>query len=313
MKIIRQLGWHLKGSCSWAASILSLAACASLIGIELRRKQAYTKATLYIILIAIGGIFAVLIEQATFLREEVNPRFAPEWIYQLGKITTGSPVIFFENFFPRMLDFLIVSDTVNLYLIICLPNQVPTFLSKKAISAYMAAILAMCSIFAALSVKIYHDRYDVAVGPLCRCQNDAFTVNHPWLYEAIFNMTVSTIVGGFHIFCMIKIRKALKKAIGFLADSHVQSHVEETYRRIRKFCVIIGTLFFLFNFVINLIHSVCKIFPDLVIYQLINFGQNRLIIYVVETVAYAAGALRCLRPCVYCAAYIWLRAERSRN
>ena len=73
----------MKGPCIWAMMFLSLGINIIMAIFYLRKRKNYSIFTYFAVLIAVCGIFIPIMEGTNFLIEDVNPRFAPEWLYQL--------------------------------------------------------------------------------------------------------------------------------------------------------------------------------------------------------------------------------------
>ena len=126
--------WHLKGTCIWIASFISILICISMMVSHLRQVKSYSVATLFAVLIASSGICMVVMEESTFLEENVHPAFAPEWLYQLRKFSLSNYSSFLRDFFPKFIDLLIICDCTNRYILICHPDKKDVFLSYKVIA-----------------------------------------------------------------------------------------------------------------------------------------------------------------------------------
>ena len=311
-----QVEWHMKATLTWIISLLTVVVCVALIVIELSRSKSYSKATLYVILIAVCGIFATVTAQGTCLRETVNPQFAPEWLYQLGKFAHTNYAVFLENFWPRSLDLLILSDTLNLYVLICLPNKKDELLSKKALAAYFFVVVLVSGTFSGLATKMYHDWHNedslanIPLPDLLGLPKVSF--NSVWIYDVILKVVVSSLIGGFQIFCTLKIRVALDKAIAFLTKSNATTPAAAAYGKIRRFCFIICLTFGFFHFIVQFLEAGLTIVKEFVRSNEIAISSKTYAVFTALSFAqYVIKIVNCSRPLLYCAAYAWLRWRRA--
>ena len=79
--------WHLKGTCNWIGSVFCVICNVVLVTLLCQRRHLLSTAAFYSITIGICGICMVIMEQTTFIREAVNPRFAPYWLFRLRQFT----------------------------------------------------------------------------------------------------------------------------------------------------------------------------------------------------------------------------------
>ena len=305
--------WHLKCTCTWITSLLSVIAAITLIVLEIRRQQLRSTAALYVLLIATFSVLESITNQLTCLREAVSFLHSPIWLVRVRGWADTKYAYFFERFLPGVLNLLVVNDTLNLYILICVPQKIPTLLSKKAVAAYLAAILGLNTAFAVLAIQVRHHRGDLEEGCLCSAGLPGVSMRTGWIYEIALNLMVAIMVSVFHIFCTVKIRWALLKAIKFLSEAHVNGNTELVYRKLVTFGLLICIFFSTFNFILNVVAATLRSIQEVVIDSF--FDNNGSLFFnhyeIFIAVGYAVKFCTSLKPLFFSVAYIWLRKGTS--
>ena len=308
------LEWHLKCTCIWIAGLLSIIAAITLIILEIRRQQLRSMAALYVLLIATFCILESITHQFTCLREAVSFLHSPSWLIRMSGWTNTKYAFFSERFLPGVLNLLIVNDTLNLYILICVPQKIPTFLSKKAVAVYLTAILGLNTAFAVLTIQVRYDGSELEEGCLCTAGLPTVSMRTGWIYEIALNLIVAIIMSVFHVFCTVKIRLALLKAIKFLSEAHVNGATELVYQKLVKFGLLICILFSSFNFILNVVNATSRSVHELTIDSFIVFDRANLMAGEFHNAAgYAIKFCISLKPFFFSVAYIWLRKETKMN
>ena len=159
----------------------------------------------------------IVMEQATFIREAVNPRFAPEWVITLREFTKMSACTFFENIFTRSLDLFVITDCLNLYIVICWPQKRELYLSKKGVALIIFVVLGISATFSGLAVKMDKDRHSfffTRPDPL----SPVFETRYTWVYQVVILFLLSLMTCVFYVFITFKIAASLTKSIQFLKE-----------------------------------------------------------------------------------------------
>ena len=303
----------MKATCSWIGSILSIAACITMTCIELRRGKAFSKSTLFTILIAISGLGSIIMAQGTFIREAVNFQNSPEWLVSVREFFNTKYSTFLENFFSPLLDLLIICDGLILYVIIYCPDKKDFLLSKKAVSLYLVIVLVVSVIIAILATKAFTDLY---TPDLYGLGMKIGLGNYAWIADIAFRVVISFLTAIFHLIFTLRIRVALKKSIEFLEKSNVVTDAAEGYRRIIVFTSVICSILFVYNIMAQLILAYCSFQRQLVAnfpMMVIDFSLNYTLWNFEAIARYSVKMLFCLKPFAFGVTYIWARYPRDKQ
>ena len=306
-QVLFTIEWHLKASCTWIGSLLSVGVCLALVFIEVQRATKISKSTIFTFLIATTGLCSTFMAQTTFVQECLNAYTAPDWLIALRSFFTSEYGVFLENLFNPMLDLLIICDGLTLFIIICCPEKKTRFLSKRAICIYLVIVAVISGIIATLATKVFVD----LLAP--RKANQG---KYAWIADIIFRFVISASSAVFHLVFTIRIRISLKKSIEFLTQSNVTSNNAKQYQRIVVFTTAISCIFFSYNIIAHLLQAWCSInqqllanFPLSVVSYAFNLDVQR----AAQIVKYLVKMLFCMKPFAFGITYIWVRYPRKKR
>ena len=247
--------WHLKGTCIWIASVFGIVVNLILMFKKLRHPKKYSSATIFAIMIAASGIGMIIMEQATFLSEHTSPVTAPDWLRSLRKFTQSPYCAFLRNFFPHILDFSLVTNSINLYILICRPQNKDFMLSVKMIGAGIICNVGLSAIFASLAAKLEHD-IDNGPGLFLLTRDKTLPT---WISKVTLVLSISFLTTGSYIFFTYKIKLTLEKSIKFLQESNASGHAAEKYKKIVRFCLMSCVMFGFYNLLVETMAMICMI------------------------------------------------------
>ena len=309
------LEWHMKATGSWLGSILSIVACVAMTCIELRRGKAFSKSTLFTVLIAITGFGSIIMAQGTFIREATHFQNSPEWLISVREFFNTKYSTFLENFFSPWLDLLIICDGLILYVIICCPDKKDLLLSKRAVSVYLITVVVISVIIAILATKALIDSIEPGVMEFGLGMKIGLA-NYAWIADIAFRVLISFSTAIFHLVFTLRIRLALKKSIKFLEKSNVSTDAAERYRRIILFTSVISSILFVYNIVAQSVLAYCSFQRQLVInfpMMVIDFTFNTSLLNFEAIARYSVKMLFCLKPFAFGVTYIWARYPRDKQ
>ena len=245
----------------------------------------------------------------------MNPRFAKEWLISLRHFSLTHTCIFLREFFPNILDLLILSDCANRYVIICLPHQKDTYVTKRAVGFYLLAIMSLSCTFSALSTKMnvdIHSYGDTGISvdiylPWKLKKNG----NYTWIPYMVLKLILAAMIGIFHIFLTYRIAAALNKAIAFLKESRASSNQAHVYRKIIRFSVINCCVSSFYNLCVNNVdvglmirHQVHAHFVKMYIFE---STPNMVWEDVFIISRHVTNMVLCMKPVCYGIAYLWIK------
>ena len=244
--------WHLKGTGVWTASLLSVFVNLVLVFIHLRKpKRICTKAGLYTILIALCGLAVIVINQAQFIIESVNPRKHSAILIAIRKFTLTRACDFLRQFFPTILDLLVFSDCINRFILICYPQQKLLVLSRKCVLISMSCILGISSLFAALAAGAEHEIEMFNDFLLDFLFDHGALAKKALLYLIVLKGTISIAIWGFFIVMTTKICRVLTKGVQFLLESKAGPEGIAKYSKIMRYSYVICLIVVFFNLILE--------------------------------------------------------------
>ena len=248
--------WHLNGKGVWTASLLSFFVILALVLIQLRvPKRICTKASLYTILIALSGLAVIIINQAHFIRESVNPGRHSDILIALRKFTLTRACDFLRQFFPTIMDLLVFSDCINRYILIYYPQRKSLALSWKFLMISMGCILGISSLIAAMAARLEHEIhtyntiYNVDI--ILALFHPGSLAKKTLLYLVVLKGTISIAISGFFIVITARICRVLNKGVQFLKESHAGSESIARYSKVMRFSFILCIIVVVFNFILD--------------------------------------------------------------
>ena len=294
--------FHLNGTCIWVASAFSILSCGIVIFLHLFRAKSYSVATLYACLIAICGVGSVLMEQTTFVQENVIARYAPDWLWNLRKLTMTRAWGFFKDLFPRIIDILIICDSMNRFILICHPDKKDTFMNWKVVSLTLFIIAGVSTILASLATQIHFEIYEDF-----QCCT-LFKKNYTWVYYVLIRVVVGVMVCTFHLFFTVKIKIELSKSIAFLVVANISNKRIAAYKKIIKFSRLISFVLVFYNLL-----AIAELTVFVRRHILINYTTQLYIGFqaAASWIRNIGNILICLRPFFYSIIYTWLFVKRS--
>ena len=302
-----QVEWHLKGTCIWITSLFGIVINVILIIKQLRNPKKYSSATILTTMIAVSGIGMTVMEQSTFLNEAISPVTAPDWLWSLHKFTRTHYCPFLRTLFSYLIDFLMVSNCMNLYVLICRPQAKDLIMSKKMIAGGITCNLGLSALFSSLVTKLEHDAWNVP--GLSRVGND--NIKYIWIPTVVLVLIISMITCSSCVFFTCKINLTLKKSIKFLQDSNATGNTIAAYKKIIKFSTIICAIFVGYNFLIRILEMSCFIIRyteitgmnDLVSY---SFDKTVHLMNTMNAMKYSINIIICFKPFCYGVAFMVL-------
>ena len=300
--------WHMKATCTWIGSILSIVVCLAMTIIELRRGK-FSKSTYFTILIAIAGIGSAIMAHATFLQEGLNVFTTPDWLVSVRDFFISKYGIFLENLFGPMLDLLIICDGLILFVIICCPDKKDFLLSNKSVCTYSVVVVVVSGMIAALATKAFSDMY----GPR---RMKLGLGNYAWIADVAFRVIISFLTAIFHLVFTLRIRVTLKKSIQFLEKSNVATDAAQRYRRIMAFTTIISAILFFYNIIAQMLQGWCILHQQLVVNfanTFFDYSLNHGVAIAEPMVRYAVKMLLSIKPLAFGLTYMWARYPRDRQ
>ena len=303
--------WHLQGTCTWVASLMSLSLGVLLAFTGFRKSRPGSKAAIYAVLIALCGIISTVMEQRTFIKEQQDARFMPEWVRSLKKFSLSSSAEFLETFFRTTIDLLITSDLFNLYILICVPQKKEEIMGNKAVGAQVSVILGVSILFSALSCRMQVETETVNLGGGCIGGQCSFGARYSWISLLVLKMLYSLLIVGFQVFGTYKIRQSLQKAIRFLWQSQNSLDTVRLYSRIHRFCFVLCLFLVFYNFFVEMANMGTVITRQIVLNNGVLFSDLHVFLNSMHLVEHLLKILVCFKPCCYGATYFWLHNSKK--
>ena len=305
--------WHLKATCIWIGSLLSILICVVMATLELKRAKSFS--SVFTVSIAIAGLGATLMAQTPFLNEGLSFQTSPEWLISLRSFTTSKYGKYLENLFHPMIDVLIIFDLLVLYVIICWPEKKESWLCKKAISVYLALALLLSAMVAGLATKNYADLYSVQVGSSASAQFPSG--KYAWIVELVLRSAISWATCVFYLAWTLKIRRSLKKSIQFLQEvgSPAAQYSMAAYARIIKFSTIVASLLLFYNLVVEVVKNLATLHVQMLAhypFSLPGYVYSLKYLAVSSLMRHFSNLLLCVKPIALGLTYIWARYPRQR-
>ena len=300
--------WHLKGTSIWILSLLGLVVNAILIVQKLRHPNKYSIATVFAIMVAVSSIGMIIMEQSTFLSENISPVTAPDWLWSINKFTSSNYCYFLRALFPYIVDLAVVNNQINLYVLICRPQSTQLMLSKTVTTGEIAFNLGLSSIFASLTTKLENDLRESPGLTI----NGSDNVQKIWISKVVLVICFSMTTCGFCLFFTCKIRATLLKAIKFLRTSNATGRAAEAYERIIKVSMIICVIFLVYNLlIVSLDITVHFIrFSEATGFDSNNYQYDAVrsmnLLNAIVLIRLVNNIIVCFKPCCYGIAFIAL-------
>ena len=261
-----------------------------------------TKANFYGFTISIVGILTLLFAQTDFIANDIKYS-DHEWVNGLTDFARRRTCNFFQYFWPISLDFLVISDCLNRYVIICHPDKTESLTSWKIISVYQIVIALVAGFFSFFFAKMEADVLEP----------DFLSINgtyNAWLPNLILKIISSSLSSCFFCFFTVKIRGALKKSVQFLSVATTSGQCVERYEKIIRFSTLLCVCVVMFNLILeNVANGFAILHAKMTFYSL----YYSYLIYDEDVAIYSRltwKVLTCLKPGFYAIIYLWLKYGR---